>query len=200
MADFWKRFTENTSSGAILANLNYIILLVLLFVAAVGYGDAWAIRLMNVVAACVGVGLGWVLGIIVSPSDESEQTEFSSYTKAISTLVTGYLAGALKDVKAQTIMDYLREPHIAFRVLMAAACLLATTAVVFINRRAENQGRNRRWYVRFDPASATVPNGTPLGLLAIGPYCSQSDADRQIKELQAKPEYKNVTLTTTTQS
>jgi hypothetical protein len=45
-----------------------------------------------------------------------------------------------------------------------------------------------------------VPNGTLLGLLAIGPYCSQSDADRQIKELQAKPEYKNVTLTTTTQS
>ncbi len=195
MAQFWKRFTEDTSSGAILANINYVVMLVLLFVAAVGYGDTWPIRLMNVVSACVGVGLGWVLGIMVSPSDESEQSEFSSYTKAISTLLTGYLAGALKDLKAQTVMSYLREPHIAFRVLIAAACLLATTAVVFINRRAENQGRNRRWYVRFDPASATVPNATPLGLLAIGPYCSQSDAQHQIEELQAKPEYKDVTLT-----
>ncbi len=195
MTGFFKRLNESVSVGAMFANLNYTITLVLLFSVSIGYGATWSDRLMNVASACVGIGLGWVLGIVVSPSDESEQSEFSGYTKALSTFFTGYVAGVLKDVKLANIMLFLREPNVTFRVCIAIACFLATTAVVFLNRRAEIQNRNRRWFIRFEPRTASVPNATPLGLLTVGPYCYRDDAMREIERLSKMADYNSVTLT-----
>jgi hypothetical protein len=135
---------DSISPGAILANYNLTGVLVVVAGVGVCYGTDWPDRLKNVAAACVGLGLGWVLGIVVSPSDESEQSEFSAYSKALSTFFTGYVAGALKGVKLHDVLDYLYRPNIALRVCLAATCFLATMAVVFINRRAEVQERNRR--------------------------------------------------------
>ncbi len=194
MSGFFKRLSENASIGAMFANVNYTIILVLLFLVAMGYGETLADKLMNVASACVGLGLGWILGIVVSPSDESEQSEFSAYTKALSTFFTGYVAGVLKDVKLHNIMLFLRETNVTFRVSIAAASFLATTAVVFLNRRAEVQNRNRRWFIHFEPPTANVPNATPLGLLDMGPYCSRDDAERQISRLSKLAQYSGVTL------
>ena len=194
---------DNITPGAVLANRNLGFVLAAVAFVALGYGT-WPNRLMNVAAACVGLGLGWVLGIVVSPSDQTEESEFSTYTKALSTLFTGYVAGALKDVKLNNIMEYLYRPNIALRVCLAAACALATTAVVFINRRAEvqslnrrteGQNGNRRWYIRFDPPTANLPDATPLGLLAKGPYFCEEDAKREMDSLKKTEAYKDVTLT-----
>src|SRR5271157_302511 len=115
---------DNITAGAVFANRNLLIFLAVVLFVAVGHG-AWPDRLMNLAAACVGVGLGWVIGIVVSPSDQTEKSEFYTYTKAISTLFTGYVAGALKDVKLHNVMEYLYQPNIALRVCLAAACALA---------------------------------------------------------------------------
>jgi hypothetical protein len=194
LAGFFKDLRDNISIGAMFANLTYSLTVLVLAMVAVFSSSSWPERMMNVVSACVGLGLGWVLGIVVSPSDESEQSEFSAYTKALSTFFTGYVAGALKDVKLHNVMDYLYQPHIALRVCLGAACFLATTSVVFLNRRAEVQNRNRRWYIAFEPRSAAPPDSTPLGLLTRGPFCNRDDVDREIKRLQETGNYKSVTL------
>lgn len=194
MDGFFKRLSDNVSVGAMLANGTYSLTLIVLAIVAVFSGSTWPERMLNVVSACLGLGLGWVLGIVVSPSDESEQSEFSAYTKALSTFFTGYVAGVLKDVKLHNIMAYLYQPHIALRVCLGAACFLATTAVVFLNRRAEVQNRNRRWYIAFEPRSATLPDSTSLGLLTRGPFCYKDDADREIERIKDTADYKSVTL------
>ena len=125
-----KEFNKSSTPGAILsiANSGGVYLIVLAISAqysvdAVGFA-------YNVAAATFGLAMGWVVGIVISPSSTDEQSEFSLLTKAISTFLTGYVLAYFKDIKIDQVQHFLFDrPGVPFRLLVGTACFFSTIAV-----------------------------------------------------------------------
>jgi hypothetical protein len=149
-----------------------------------------------VAAATAGLALGWIVGIIISPASTDEAAEFSLLTKAVSTLLTGYVLGYLKDVKAEQIGSFLSRPGIPFRIMIGAACCFSTIAAVFVSRRAEAVRANRReWFVGFAPPDSKHPQALRADVLARGPFFSREEALAEIQRIKDQDEFKSLTLT-----
>jgi hypothetical protein len=133
---FAKAFLKSSTPPAVAAVVLfvglYLIVLTISAQLATNSGDF----AYSVASATFGLALGWVLGIIISPSSKDEATEFSLLTKAVSTFLTGYVLGYIKDLKLAQIQAFLDRPGIPFRLMAGAACGLAALAAVFVIRRA----------------------------------------------------------------
>jgi len=151
----------------------------------------------SVASGVFGVALGWVLGIVISPSGKDEASEFSLLTKAVSTFITGYVLGYVKDLKLADVKAFLDRPGIPFRLLAGGACGLAALATVFVIRRAETMQANatREWFISFAPPDPKHAQALRPDVLARGPFDSREDAMAEIELIKNLDEFKGVTLT-----
>jgi hypothetical protein len=194
---FAKAFLKSSTPPAVAAVLLfiavYLIVLTISAQIATNSGDF----AYSVASATFGLALGWVLGIIISPSSKDEASEFSLLTKAVSTFLTGYVLGYLKDLKLPQIQAFLERPGIPFRLLAGAACGLAALAAVFVIRRAEVMQTNaaREWFISFAPPDPKHAQALRADILARGPFSSREDAMAEIERIKSLDEFKGVTLT-----
>jgi len=194
---FSKAFFKASTPGAILTIINsggvYLIVLAI----SAQYATNAMEFAYNVSAATFGLAMGWVLGIIISPSTKDEQSEFSLLTKAISTFLTGYVLGYVKDIKLDQIQHFLfYRPGVPFRLLIGTACCFSTLAVVFVSRRAEIMTANakRDWFISYAPADLKHAQGLRADVLARGPFISKEDALAEIERIKVLDEFKGFTL------
>ena len=57
----------------------------------------------NILILLTGGVIGWIVGIIITPTTRNERTQFSEYGKALSTFVTGYLLAKVDKVFELTV-------------------------------------------------------------------------------------------------
>jgi hypothetical protein len=194
---FAKAFLKASTPPAITAGLMFgglylIVLTISAQIATSNHDFAY-----SVASATFGVALGWVLGIIISPSGKDEASEFSLLTKAVSTFLTGYVLGYIKDLKLADITAFLERPSIPFRLMAGAACGLAALATVFAIRRAEAMQSNaaREWFISFAPPDPKHAQALRADILARGPFSSRDDAMAEIDRIKNLDEFKGVVLT-----
>jgi hypothetical protein len=60
---------------------------------------------VNLLIVILGFAVGWLLGIIIFPYDESEKRTFSEYTKAVGVFISGYAVG-----KVDKVIDAIFQP------------------------------------------------------------------------------------------
>lgn len=77
---------------------------------------------LNYLLVIGGGVLGWCVGILLSPYGEKEKREFSEYTKAASTFVTGYVLA-----KADRMFDQLFASGGTGSVFLGRLILFATS-------------------------------------------------------------------------
>ncbi len=150
-----------------------------------------------IASATFGTSLGWVLGVVISPSSTDEASEFSLLTKAVSTFLTGYVLGYLKDLSVVDVKAFLNRPGIPFRLMAGSACCLAAMATVFVIRRAETMQADavREWFISYAPPDPRLAEGLRPDVLARGPFSSRDDAMAEIDRIKSLNEFKAVTLT-----
>lgn len=194
---FAKAFLKASTPPAITAGLMFgglylIVLTISAQIATTSRDFAY-----SVASATFGVALGWVLGIIISPSGKDEASEFSLLTKAVSTFLTGYVLGYVKDLKLADVRAFLDRPSIPFRLLAGAACGLAALATVFAIRRAEAMQSSgaREWFISFAPPDPKHAQALRADILARGPFSSRDDAMAEIDLIKNLDEFKGITLT-----
>lgn len=194
---FAKQFLKSSSPPAIAAVVLFVgvYLIVLIISAQIAYDQRDFAY--SVASATFGLALGWVLGIIISPSSKDEASEFSLLTKAVSTFLTGYVLGYIKDLKLADIRAFLERPNVPFRLMAGAACGLAALAAVFVIRRAEAMQANaaREWFISFAPPDPKHAQALRADILARGPFSSREDAMAEIDRIKNLDEFKGVTLT-----
>ncbi len=194
---FAKAFLKSSTPPAVAAVVLfvglYLIVLTISAQLATNSGDF----AYSVASATFGLALGWVLGIIISPSSKDEATEFSLLTKAVSTFLTGYVLGYIKDLKLAQIQAFLDRPGIPFRLMAGAACGLAALAAVFVIRRAETMVSNaaREWFISYAPPDPRHTQALRADILARGPFSSREDTMAEIERIKNLDEFKGVALT-----
>ncbi len=194
---FAKAFFKASTPPAIAAVVLFVgLYLIVLTISAQIASDSWDFA-YSVASATFGLALGWVLGIVISPSSKDEATEFSLLTKAVSTFLTGYVLGYLKDLTLADIKTFLDRPGIPFRLMAGAACGLAALAAVFVIRRAETMQANaaREWFVGYAPTDPKHAQALRPDVLARGPFSTREDAMAEIERIKNLDEFKGVTLT-----
>jgi hypothetical protein len=111
-----------------------VILLVLLrgcFVVAADRQE----RYVNLALLGMGLALGWIAGISLSPVTAAEGAMFREYGSAVAAFGSGYLVG-----KADRLVSRLFDPDLygkgqnVFRAASVAVVFLVTMAVIFILR------------------------------------------------------------------
>lgn len=195
---FSKAFNKASTPGAILAIVNsggvYLIVLAI----SAQYASDKMDFAYCVAAATFGLAMGWVLGIVISPSSKDEQSEFSMLTKAISTFLTGYVLAYFKDIKIDQVQHFLFDRSgVAFRLLIGTACCFSTLAVVFVSRRAEIMKANaeREWFISYTPPDPKHAQALRADVLATGPFATREEALAEIDRIKVRDEFKGLTLT-----
>ena len=194
--EYGKAFLKSSTPAAILAAVNAGgVYLIVLAISAQFSGSPQDFS-YSVASATFGLALGWVLGIIISPGSKDEASEFSNLTKAISTFLTGYLLGYIKDIKLENVHNFFARPQVPFRLMIGTACCFSTIAVVFISRRAEAVKSNlaREWFISYAPADPKHADTLSADLLARGPFPSREEALAEIASIKGLDQYKGVTL------
>jgi hypothetical protein len=80
--------------------------------------------------------IGWIIGIVITPSTTGEKTRFSEYGKTLAAVATGFLAGQYKDVIAffKRYFDMQPAELATISGLLAGSCFLIGLLFTFIFR------------------------------------------------------------------
>ena len=194
---FAKAFFKSSSPPAIAAVVLFVgLYLIVVTISAQFASDAQEFA-YSVAAATFGLTLGWVMGIVISPSSKDEASEFSMLTKAISTFLTGYVLANLKGITKQDLATFLGHQQVPFRLLIGSASCLSSLAAVFVIRRAEVMAANaaREWFIRYKPADPQHAQALKGDFLARGPFSSRADALAEIERIKNQDAFKDITLT-----
>ena len=90
---------------------------------------------LNILILLFGGLLGWITGILATPLDPSEKSQFSAYAAAISTFLTGFVVAKLDKLFELTIeKDVLSEVAFGQALIFGTAFLLGAL-FTFIGRR-----------------------------------------------------------------
>ncbi len=194
---FAKAFLKSSTPPAVAAVLLFIAVYLIVLTISAQVATSSGDFAYSVASATFGLALGWVLGIVISPSSKDEASEFSLLTKAVSTFLTGYVLGYIKDLKLPQIQAFLDRPGIPFRLMAGGACGLAALAAVFVIRRAEVMQTNaaREWFISFAPPDPKHAQALRADILARGPFSSRDDTMAEIERIKNLDEFKGVALT-----
>jgi hypothetical protein len=98
-------------------------------------GDRSAVP-MNLTVAAMGFAVGWLLGILLSPYSNNEQTRFTTYASAFGVFASGYLLGKTDKV-LETILDptFILDSVHGFRLLAFSTALILGLIVTFMFRQ-----------------------------------------------------------------
>lgn len=90
-----------------------------------------------VLGALAGMVIGWACGILLAPYEE-EAAKFSSWSKGLYGVITGYIASrveqAIAALPAAQKRTLLFDSVFIRRFVIAGICTLATTVGVFVAR------------------------------------------------------------------
>jgi hypothetical protein len=107
------------------------ILWILSFKMAVTPQDGY----LNLSIVLASICVGWLLGTFVSPESSTEQTRFSTYGKAVSAFVSGYLVSKLDKVVEMILSPQtLAVPIASFRLCASISALISALLVTYIVR------------------------------------------------------------------
>lgn len=94
-------------------------------------GAKFEIFALNVTIIVLGVTVGWVFGIFLSPLGE-EKEEFSKYGKALSVFFSGYLLAKVDPVITKVLSaESLFSDLAAFRLLAFVASFVVAMLIAF---------------------------------------------------------------------
>ncbi len=193
---FAKAFFQSSTPPAIAAVVLFLGLYLLVITISAQFASDTGDFAYSIAAATFGLTLGWVLGIVISPTSKDEAGEFSMLTKAVSTFITGYVLANLKGITKEDLVHFLSRPEVPFRLMIGTASCLSALATIFVIRRAEAMHANakREWFVSYAPAVPKHDQALPADVLARGPFATRDDALEEIKRIQGLPEFKGRTL------
>jgi len=98
----------------------------------------WQAGAVSLLLGIVGLLIGWIVGVALTPYSPEEKYQFSTYTKAIGVFATGYVAA-----KIDRIFEYLASPDNIFvsntqtglRLLIFIASAFLALITVFTHRQ-----------------------------------------------------------------
>lgn len=91
---------------------------------------------LNIATLILGIAIGWLIGVLISPYNTDEQTQFLTYTRAISVFVSGYLIAKVdKVVERMLSPDYLFNTITAFRGMSLITAIVVAMLVTFVFRQ-----------------------------------------------------------------
>lgn len=98
--------------------------------------DAKAASSLNLLIVVLGLSIGWLFGILLSPYSESEEKKFTNYAKAFGIFASGYLIGKVDKVLEELLKpDFILDSVHGFRVMAFAAAFVVGLVITFVFRR-----------------------------------------------------------------
>lgn len=89
----------------------------------------------NYLSGVLGISLGWIMGIFLSPYNPDEHSKFSDYAKALSTFVSGYLLSKVdRLLDPAQVPAIMSDPQVVYRTMFFLACFFLTLVAVFLVR------------------------------------------------------------------
>jgi hypothetical protein len=89
---------------------------------ALGIGTSFRINILILLTSGV---IGWIVGILITPTTRNERTQFSEYGKALSTFVTGFLLAKVDKVFELTVTKAGDVNEVLLGQLMLSASAFA---------------------------------------------------------------------------
>jgi hypothetical protein len=90
---------------------------------------------LNILIVILGLALGWLLGILLSPYDNAEDKKFTMYAKAFGVFASGYLVGKVdKFIEELFNPAFILDSVHGFRVMAFMAALIISMVITFIFR------------------------------------------------------------------
>ena len=108
------------------------IALVTLVGAAFNVGQSYW---MNILVLLFGGLLGWVTGILATPLDSNEKSQFSAYAAAISTFLTGFVVAKADKLFELTVANGVPSAMLFGQALIFGSAFLLGALFTFIGRR-----------------------------------------------------------------
>jgi hypothetical protein len=115
----------------------------LFFAALMQTPQQWAI---TGIVVLVGSAVGWIIGVIISPYNEGERSQFGAYIGAVAAFGSGYLLGEIRPLLAQAfgqrdVLTLIGEHwlHGAAFIIALIASMLYTHAIRAYSPHAEQQ-------------------------------------------------------------
>jgi uncharacterized membrane protein (DUF485 family) len=108
------------------------VTLVTLVAASFNIGTAYW---LNILLLLFGGLLGWVTGILATPLDPNEKSQFSAYAAAISTFLTGFVVAKLDKLFELTIQQQVLSQVAFGQALIFGTAFLLGALFTFIGRR-----------------------------------------------------------------
>ena len=91
---------------------------------------------LNLLIVVLGLSIGWLFGILLSPYSETEEKKFTGYAKAFGVFASGYLIGKVDKVLEELLKpDFILDSVHGFRVMAFAAAFVVGLVITFIFRR-----------------------------------------------------------------
>jgi len=119
-----------------IAGVVVLVLGTLLVFLTVRMSDTKQDRSVNLVILVLGVCVGWLLGILLSPYDAGEEQRFEQYAGAFSVFASGYLLGKVDRVIGHLLSpEVLLSPLVGFRVASFTCMTIFGMVLTFAIRK-----------------------------------------------------------------
>lgn len=117
------------------ASICAVIMLIGLAVCSITMGAKAQDVAINATVMILGSAFGWLCGTAMTPYNAKERGNFTTFAKAASAFISGYLVGKV-DKAVETVFspDFLADPLAAFRVMLFAASVIIVMIMTIIYR------------------------------------------------------------------
>jgi hypothetical protein len=91
---------------------------------------------LNLLIVILGLAIGWLFGILLSPYSESEGKKFTKYAKVFGVFASGYLVGKIDKVIEELLKpEFILDSVHGFRIISFLAALIIGLIFTFVFRR-----------------------------------------------------------------
>ena len=123
---YWKVIGTLLTAGAIL-----VTLIVLSFFVKEKEDDKW----LNLATIVLGLCIGWMFGMYISPYGKGEELKFAEYATAVSAFVSGYLVAKIDGLITKLLSpEQVLQPVAGFRLIAGFSTLIVTMLVTYVVR------------------------------------------------------------------
>lgn len=122
----WKVIGTLLTAGAIL-----VTLIVLSFFVKEKEDDKW----LNLATIVLGLSVGWIFGMYISPYGKGEELKFTEYATAVSAFVSGYLVAKIDGLITKILSpEIILRPVSGFRLIASLSALVVAMLVTYVVR------------------------------------------------------------------
>lgn len=127
--EFWKRLSPGIRIGYPLGAALCITCIWIAF--RMPPADEWW---LNLLLCLFGLVVGWSVGVLLSPMTAVEETRFTSYGKALSAFVTGFVVAKLEFLMKDFSLAQTDPEVLIARILLFGATLVTGFQFTFMAR------------------------------------------------------------------